>query len=151
MNYKNKSIYKNMDLFFVHMIGVILVLLSYLYYIPKIKSVDLWVGIPSNLRILFIIFIAIAVSCFIVGARLGGNDSRLIWGFILFYLGSALWTPSVYYDNRYAVLIALCLTTLGALLLTTWSPQCFFFLIVLLHVLIMDNIIWYGYYLEHDN
>lgn len=135
-----------MDLFFVHIVGAIMVLTSYFYYIPKIRTKDLWAGIPNNLQLILTISILIAVVSFLIGMWSGGNDPKLKWAFFIFYLGASLWAPFVYYNNKLMVLVALCLTSLGAFLLTLWSPRHILFFIVLLHVLIMDNIVWYRYY-----
>jgi hypothetical protein len=134
-----------MDLFFVHILGAIMVFTSYFYYIPKIRTKDLWAGMSSNLKLLFTISILIAVLSFLIGMWTG-NDSKLKWAFLIFYLGASLWAPFLYYNNQLMVLVALCLTSLGAFLLTLWSPRHILFFIVLLHVLIMDNIIWYRNY-----
>lgn len=138
-----------MDLFLVHLLGGSLVLLSYFYYLPRIKSEVLWAGMPKSLRSLFKIFIVIVALSFLIGMWAGSDDDKLKWAFVIFYIGAALWPLSVYYNNKIMVLTALCVTTLGALLLSLWSPKYLLFFIVFLHVLIMDNIIWYRYYLTN--
>lgn len=136
-----------MDLFFVHILGAILVFSSYFYYLPKITSTNIWAGMSNHLKLLFTISIVIAIVSFLIGMwSEGDNISKLRWAFLLFYLGASLWTPFLYYHNKWLVLLALCLTSVGALLLTMWSPRHILFFIVLLHVFIMDNIIWYGNY-----
>jgi hypothetical protein len=138
-----------MDLFLVHLLGACLIFPSYFYYLPKIKSEVLWAGMPKSLRPLYMIFIVIVALSFLIGMWAGGDDDKLKWAFVIFYIGAALWPVSVYYNNKLMVLFALCMTSLGALLLSLWSPRYLLFLIVFLHVLIMDNIIWYRYYLTN--
>ena len=119
-----------MDLFFVHIVGGLLVLPSYFYYLPKIQSDNLWVDMPQNLRTVFTFSIVIAVVSFIIGMWVGRKNPKLKLAFLIFYIGAALWPPMVYYKNKSMVFIALCLTTFGALLLTLWSPKYIFFFIV---------------------
>lgn len=136
-----------------------IVLWTYTVYLPYIPIDNLWVGMSEVTQWIFWISIMIAVVCYLVGfCRLYfGRELKLsimIWlGTVLFYVGASLWGPMLMREKELGVMIALMMTSFGAFLLTIGSMTdqvtMYFFMIVLLHVLIMDNVIWYSKYSDY--
>ena len=139
-----------------NVIGGLCVLTSYSIFLPLMSNDKLWASLSTTYKIYTIISIMIAVfafiSCFSIIVRYKEDIStNLLIGLTLFYLGASLWTPSLYYNNKICVLLALIFTTAGALLMTLYSPTMItklLMLIVFLHCLITDNVIWYSSYIK---
>jgi len=141
----------NPSLLLANIIGGIFVLSSYFIYLPKMSSQQLWVGIPKSLQTFFLISILLAIISFISAFFLLSHLSSIFWfGLSLFYIGASLWSIMLYHHSKLGVFIALSLTSLGALLMTFHHNRLItlLFTYLFLHCLIMDNIIWFSYFLN---
>jgi hypothetical protein len=147
-----------LPIIFINLLGLILVLFSYIYYIPKIGISKLWVGISENVRYMYMISIILCVLLYTIQFVVICNDPSKIsnvyyLGLVLFLISAALWTPSIYYKfNPYITILLLSLTSFGVLLMLISSFDVLIkicLLYLFLHCLILDNIYWSSKYLKY--
>lgn len=140
----------------VNLLLGILVLLSYVVFLPLVKRQYLWAGIPTNIQNIFWLCILTAVLCFI-GAFVStyrSNKKLSVWlwvGMMMFYVGAMLWAPMLWLEHRVFVFVALLLTAMGALTMSMNSPDNIarlLLIVVFLHTFFMDTIVWYTQYLQ---
>lgn len=140
----------------VNLLLGVLVLLSYIAFLPLVKRQHLWAGIPPNIQNIFWLCILTAVVCFI-GAFVSmyrSNKTFSVWlwvGMVMFYVGAMLWAPMLWLENRVFVFLALLMTAMGALTMSMNGPENMARLlltIVFLHTFFMDTIVWYTEYLK---
>lgn len=134
--------------------GWIVVLTTYFMYLPLMDSDYLWVGITGWKRNVVWMSILIAAVCFVLGVVMVVRGcSKVGWGvfagLLMFMVGSALWAPMVWANRSVVVLLSLVMTSIGAMMMTVYAEDKWaklFFLIVFLHVFLVDNVYWYGRY-----
>jgi hypothetical protein len=139
-----------------NILGGILIVLTYILYLPKVQTKLLWGGISENLQRVFLTSIFISAVAFIVGVITLATSNQVIsnvfcLGLTMFIIGSSLWAPMLMKNDRFFVFIALTMTTIGLLLMVMESHSriaTICFLVVFLHALIMDNVVWYSEYLK---
>lgn len=139
-----------------NILGGLLIILTYILFLPRVQTKLLWGGISENVQRVFWTSIFISAVAFIVGvitlARSDQVISNVFWlGLTMFIVGSSLWAPMLMKNNRFMVFMALTMTTIGLFLMAMESPlmiATICFLIVFLHAMIMDNVVWYSEYLK---
>ena len=163
-------------------VGGVYVLTSYAYLLPRSAatlapprgtspSLDaLWFGIDGHERTAFFVSMTIAAVAFLVVTMRFAR--RLTWAtfpalcvaYTVFFAGAVLWTTSLWWWTldvytvlaRISVVVALCLTTLGAALLVreAWvvrkdTVAAVAAGLVLVHVGLFDNGRWASAFLQH--
>ena len=164
-------------------VGGVYVLTSYAYLLPRSAAnlapptrgtstgLDaLWFGIRGHERTAFFVSMTVAAVAFLVATmRLA---RRLTWAmfpalcvaYTVFFAGAVLWTTSLWWWTldvytvlaRITVVVALCLTTLGAAMLVreAWvvrqdTVAAVAAGLVLVHVGLFDNGRWASAFLQH--
>jgi hypothetical protein len=129
----------------------ILVLVSYIYYLPKIHETISWAGIPSQspLRKMYVVSIvlsAVFYVCFMYKPPTPVSSLTLFYQ-KLFLISAALWAPSMYYfpQHRFLTIIVLTMTSASAFMMAMTSP---WFIYIFLHCFFMDNLLWSYMYLK---
>lgn len=148
--------------------GGVYVITSYAYLLPKaIKPGatfdSLWFGIPATDRRLFYVSMALATIGFVVAFVRFVRDVQwktfpsLCIPYAIFFTGAVLWTSSLWWWSfdtytqlaRGSVVLALCITTLGAALLLreAWvvrkdTVATIGTALLLMHVTLFDNLYW---------
>jgi len=130
-------------------IGGILVLGSYFYYLPKIPTERLWVGLNASWRTLYTISILLSGVAYLSFLYLNRRRTIHPLSLFLFLIAASLWSPSLYYfpQQKWITILSLCLVsaTVGwALALEPTSHVYNRMLLgyLLFHVFVMDNIGW---------
>ena len=137
-------------------LGVALILSSYFIFLPMTPQELLWGDISTSMQTVFWTSILIAAICFVTAfvmiLRQGMPLTPLFWiGLWMFFIGSSLWAPMVWVDSKLLVFMALFMTTVGVLLMALESGERMvkiLLLVVFLHALVMDNLIWYSAYIQ---
>lgn len=141
-------------------LGVALILSSYFIFLPMTPQERLWGDISKGMQTVFWTSILIAAICFVTAfvmiLRQGMSGilslTPLFWvGLWMFFIGSSLWAPMVWVDNKLLVFLALLMTTCGVLIMALESGERMvkiLLLVVFLHALVMDNLIWYTAYIQ---
>jgi len=153
-----------MDLIELNSLGGSIVLLSYCICLTPILSSDkgkdwAWAGISGIIRKIYTISMIItAISYIYLVFNMPSTQMARI-SFIIFLIGASCWTPALLATYgfpssemyAYCVIVALCLTSIGALMLLyqIWKQNlswkyCVTGGIVVFHILLLDNIIWGG-------
>ena len=163
-------------------VGGVYVLTSYAYLLPRSAANlaptrgtstslnALWFGIDGQERTAFFVSMTVAAVAFLVATmRLA---RRLTWArfpalrvaYSIFFAGAVLWTTSLWWWTldvytvlaRISVVVALCLTTLGAAMLVreAWvvrkdTVATVAAGLVLVHVGLFDNGRWASAFLQH--
>ena len=163
-------------------VGGVYVLTSYAYLLPRSvanlaptrgtsTSLNaLWFGIRGHERTAFFVSMVVAAVAFLVATMRFAR--RLTWAtfpplcvaYTIFFAGAVLWTTSLWWWTldvytvlaRISVVVALCLTTLGAALLVreAWVVRKDIVAtvaagLVLVHVGLFDNGRWALAFLQH--
>lgn len=164
-------------------VGGVYVLTSYAYLLPRSAANlvptqktstglnALWFGIDGHERTAFVVSTVVAAVAFLIATmRLA---RRLTWAtfpalcvaYSIFFVGAVLWTTSLWWWTldvytvlaRITVVVALCLTTLGAALLVreAWvvrkdTVAAVAAGLVLVHVGLFDNGRWAGAFLGSE-
>lgn len=138
----------------LNIIGGSAVLLSYALVLPKKSSKAWWVGLPPYAQTWFWVSIVIAITFYLLAFSVGYNR-QFSWEYYLmmalFYLGASLWAPMVWLEIPMMVLLALSLTSIGALGMAMFSYDPVIFMcmfVVFLHCFLMDNVAWYLAYMQ---
>jgi len=145
------------------LLGAVLVLGSYFYYIPKLSNAVLWVNFSPAIQRLYwisILLSAIAYTTFVLLTVLRIVNIRQMPIFIAlsmgFLLAAATWSPSLYYFPHQKWITALSLSAvslfvLGMVLLVGMYEKhvlpSLLLLYLLFHVFFMDNVTWLRFYL----
>lgn len=137
-----------------NVVGGIAVLLSYAFVLPKLSANEWWANMSTPLQTAFKVSIMFAVISYVI-AFVYGLGTPFPWEYYLaltmFFVGASLWAPMVWIRQPILVGLALWLTSIGALGMSIFSGDwivCLFMLVVFLHCLIMDNAVWYFFYLD---
>lgn len=149
------------------------VLLTYIYFLPlllkkKISLDEMWGNIKGrerNLTILSMIISAISFLYVIYYFTITKiKNKKLVYtAFIIFFIGAILWAPSLYNYfmnkndlNLIIMILMLCLTTIGIILLTIYifslKKQYLLKLAIslfLFHVLFLDNLNYASRFIEN--
>ena len=163
-------------------VGGVYVLTSYAYLLPRSAANlapthgnstslnALWFGIDGHERTAFFVSMAVAAVAFLVATMRFAR--RLTWAtfpalcvaYTVFFTGAVLWTTSLWWWTldvytvlaRITVVVALCLTTLGAAMLVreAWMVRkdtvaAVAAGLVLMHVGLFDNGRWASAFLQH--
>ena len=149
----------SLELFIINVIGGILVLTSYFYYIPKIGMTNLSKQIPEYMKYIYVSSIIFATICYILAMILEIRNPGMIKSPVMFYIGlvlfliaSALRAPSIYYYPKKITIILLSIVSFSVLLMLFSISDKITILCLLylfLHCLILDNIIWSYYFLQN--
>lgn len=139
----------------LNLLGGVAVLTSYAVFLPQKSSTEWWVGLPSQIQMVFWVSLAVAGVCFVASFVIAFRQQRM-WEYymmmMLFYVGATLWAPMVSIRSPTMVLISLFLTSVGALGMAIFSYDPLIFVLmffVFLHCFLMDNIVWYLAYLNY--
>lgn len=138
----------------LNIIGGLVVLGSYATVLPRQSSTYWWMGMPERLRRVVWVTLTVAVASYVAAFAIG-YARPYPWAYYImmlaFYVGAAMWAPMVHLQVPSMVLLALTLTSVGALGMAVFSydPAVFILMfLVFMHCLIMDNVIWYMAYLD---
>jgi hypothetical protein len=147
----------------INLIGAILVIASYVYFLPRLSDGRAWAGISGHGMTVYTVSILLAAVAYIlymsqVLMSKKENGLAISIATAFFLLSAAMWAPSMYYlpKHRYATVVCLSLTTAGVIgfFCTSEMPplQTVCLAYLLFHVFVLDNVIWSSRYLRfpHD-
>lgn len=136
-----------------------IVILTYLYYIPKLSLDDAWgniKGTERNLTIIYMIIAALAFSYILYHYTVNKIEKPLLLytSLVIFFIGSILWAPILYnyFSNKTEInlilmYLTLCITTIGTLLLFIYIFKTkknygvkIAITLFLFHILFLDNL-----------
>jgi len=142
-----------------NLIAGAIVILTYLYYIPKLYLDDAWGNIKGYERKLTIIYMIIAALsfCYILYHYTVNKIEKqilLYTSLVIFFIGAILWAPLLYnyFSNKTEInlilmYLSLCITTIGALLLFIYIFKTkknygvkIAITLFLFHILFLDNL-----------
>lgn len=130
----------------LNLLGGILVLGSYLVFVPKIPQKRLWAGIThSSLKLLYGISMILATVFYLIFFFKSQTSLQSLVVLLVFFISSALWTPSLLYKTPWLTLLCLTLTSVSVLFLFLMEKNKlskFCLLYFLFHVLVLDNLYW---------
>jgi hypothetical protein len=152
----------------ITIIGIFLTLLSYRIYLYLIPKNVIMANLSKSWQFAFIISLTISIILSMVFWIYSFFNFKIIYpsiyitGLILFYIGSILWTPSIYltFDKhtkyRWITIMTLVLSCIGLILLMigmSWQniiiDICLVY--ILFHYIMFDSIIWGQHYLSYNN
>ena len=142
-----------------NLIAGAIVILTYIYYLPKISLDEAWGNIKGNERILTIVYMIIAALSFsyiLYHYTVNKIDKPILLytSLFIFFIGAILWTPSLYNYvsnktdvNLILMYLTLCITTIGTLLLFIYIFKSkknygvkIAIILFLFHILFLDNL-----------
>lgn len=131
----------------VHAIGALLVICSYLYFLPRIGMATAWVGLSSPWRMVYSISILLAAIAYLITLRHQASLSLPL--IAIFLLSAACWAPSMYFfpKHKWITVGVLTVTSFSVLLLLLrTSPKLqitkLAFMYLFLHCFLLDNLLW---------
>jgi hypothetical protein len=140
--------------FLIHILGASLVLGSYFYFLPKVPTKTAWAGIEGKLQAVYTISILLSAIAYIYFCVTVVMKDKItanlnIWC-SLFLLSASLWAPSLYFvpENKIITVLILTLTSISVfgLLYSNIENTSRLSLVslsyLLLHVFLLDNVIW---------
>jgi hypothetical protein len=142
-----------------NIIGGLIVILTYIYYLPKVSLNEAWGNINGIERNLTIFYMIIATLSFLYILYYFTNNNihkpKLLYtSIIIFFIGAILWAPLLYNYlknkteiNLILMYLTLCITTIGTLLLFIYIFKLkqkyglkLAITLFLFHILFLDNI-----------
>ena len=142
-----------------NLIAGAIVILTYIYFLPKLSLDDAWgniKGTERNLTILYMIIAALAFSYILYHYTVNKIEKPLLLytSLIIFFIGAILWSPSLYNYvsnkteiNLILMYLTLCITTIGTLLLFIYIFKSkknysvkIAIILFLFHILFLDNL-----------
>jgi hypothetical protein len=145
----------------INLVGAILVIASYVYFLPRLSEGKAWAGISGYGMTVYTVSILLAAVAYIVYlsqvlvAKETKNGIAIGIAMALFLLSAALWAPSMYYlpNHRYVTVACLTATSAGVIGLfctsSSRSPlQTVCLAYLLSHVFVLDNVNWSSRYLR---
>ena len=142
-----------------NLIAGAIVILTYLYYRPKLSLDDVWgniKGTERNLTIIYMIIAALAFSYILYHYTVNKIEKPLLLytSLVIFFIGSILWAPILYnyFSNKTEInlilmYLTLCITTIGTLLLFIYIFKTkknygvkIAITLFLFHILFLDNL-----------
>lgn len=150
-----------MNTFFLisNLIAGAIVILTYLYYLPKLSLDDAWgniKGTERNLTIIYMIIAALAFSYILYHYTVNKIENPLLLytSLVIFFIGAILWAPILYnyFSNKTEInlilmYLTLCITTIGTLLLFIYIFKTkknygvkIAITLFLFHILFLDNL-----------
>lgn len=150
-----------MNTFFLisNLIAGAIVILTYLYYLPKLSLDDAWgniKGTERNLTIIYMIIAALAFSYILYHYTVNKIEKSLLLytSLVIFFIGAILWAPLLYnyFSNKTEInlilmYLTLCITTIGTLLLFIYIFKTkknygvkIAITLFLFHILFLDNL-----------
>jgi len=150
-----------MNTFFLisNLIAGAIVILTYIYYIPKLSLDDAWgniKGTERNLTIIYMIIAALAFSYILYHYTVNKIENPLLLytSLVIFFIGAILWAPLLYnyFSNKteinlILIYLTLCITTIGTLLLFIYIFKTkkiygvkIAITLFLFHILFLDNL-----------
>jgi len=149
----------NTHFLFSNLIAGAIVILTYLYYLPKLSLDDAWgniKGTERNLTIIYMIIAALAFSYILYHYTVNKIEKPLLLytSLVIFFIGSILWAPILYnyFSNKTEInlilmYLTLCITTIGTLLLFIYIFKTkknygvkIAITLFLFHILFLDNL-----------
>jgi len=142
-----------------NLIAGAIVILSYIYYIPKVSLDDAWgniTGTERNLTLLYMIVAALSFSYILYHFTINKIENPLLLNtsLVIFFVGAILWAPLLYNYlsnktelNLILMYLTLCITTIGTLLLFIYIFKKkknygvkIAIILFLFHILFLDNL-----------
>ena len=142
-----------------NLIAGAIVILTYIYYIPKLSLDEAWGNIKGTERkitIIYMIISALSFSYILYHYTVNKIDKPLLiyTSLVIFFIGAILWAPSLYNYflnktnvNLLLMYLTLCITTIGTLLLFIYIFKSkkkygvkIAIILFLFHILFLDNL-----------
>ena len=142
-----------------NLIAGAIVILTYIYYLPKLSLDDAWGNIKGNernLTIIYMIIAALSFSYILYHYTVNKIEKSLLLytSLVIFFVGAILWAPLLYnyFSNKTDInlilmYLTLCITTIGSLLLFIYIFKTkkiygvkIAIIIFLFHILFLDNL-----------
>ena len=142
-----------------NLIAGAIVILTYIYYLPKLSLDDAWgniKGTERNLTIIYMIIAALSFSYILYHYTVNKIEKSLLLytSLVIFFVGAILWAPLLYnyFSNKTDInlilmYLTLCITTIGTLLLFIYIFKSkknygvkIAIILFLFHILFLDNL-----------
>jgi hypothetical protein len=142
-----------------NLIAGTIVILTYIYYLPKLSLDDAWgniKGTERNLTMIYMIIAALSFSYILYHYTVNKIEKPILLytSLVIFFMGAILWAPSLYnyFSNKTDVnlilmYLTLCITTIGTLLLFIYIFKSkknygvkIAITLFLFHILFLDNL-----------
>ena len=142
-----------------NLIAGAIVILTYIYFLPKLSIDDAWgniKGLERNLTMLYLIVAALSFSYILYHYTVNKIEKPLFLytSLVIFFIGAILWTPLLYnyFSNKtelnlILMYLTLCITTIGTLLLFIYIFKSkknygvkLAIILFLFHILFLDNL-----------